>query len=90
MENKLVRNPAVDFTPMRNESVLFHPQTNQFCMLNISATYVWSLLEQPRTISELAEATCDRFEGVSVPQAVRDVEKTVNQLQSLSLVLSQA
>lgn len=90
MDPKISRNPAVDFTPMKHECVLFHPQTNQFCMLNASATLVWNLLERPRTVSELADALCNYFEGASIPQAIRDVEKAVDQLKTLSLVSSPA
>lgn len=86
MEPKISRNPAVDFTPMKNECVLFHAQTNQFCLLNSTATFVWNLLEQPRTISELADALCSHFEGASKAQVIRDVDQTINQLQTLSLV----
>ena len=90
MEAKISRNPAVDFTPMRNECVLFHAQTNQFCLLNGTATFVWNLLEQPRTISEIADALCGHFEGASREQVVQDVDQTVNQLRTLSLVSPQA
>lgn len=88
MEMKFSRSAGVDFTPMKNESVLFHPQTNQFCLLNSSAAFVWKLLERPHTIRELGDAVCNHFEGVSVTQAVRDVERTLDQLKSLSLVVS--
>lgn len=89
MEIKVSRNPAVDFTPMKNECVLFHPQTNQFCLLNRTAAFVWNLLERPCTVSELADALCNHFDGVCRTEAVRDVEWTVNQLQTLCLVSSQ-
>ena len=90
MKLKISRNPAVDYTPMKNECVLFQAQTNQFCLLNSTATFVWNLLEQPRTVSELADALCTHFEGASKEQVGQDVEETVNQLQALSFVLSQA
>jgi coenzyme PQQ synthesis protein D (PqqD) len=83
MEGKLSRNPVVDFTPMKNESVLFQPRTNQFCLLNATATFIWSEIEQPRTVSELANTLCNHFHGVSFAEAVRDVEQMVDQLSSL-------
>jgi hypothetical protein len=89
MEPKISRNPAADFAPMKNESVLFHPKTNQFCMLNASATFIWSQLEHPRTVSELASMVCNHFDGVSIAEAVRDVEQTIDQLISLDCLTSQ-
>ena len=88
MEPTISRNPAADFAPMKNESVIFHPKTNQFCMLNGTATFIWSQLEQPRTPSELATMLCDHFDGVSMDEAVRDVKQTVDQLIILDCLTS--
>ena len=82
------RNPAVDFAPMKNESVLFQPQTNQFCLLNVTATFVWAQLEVPSTISEIAQQLCDHFDGVSLTEAIQDVAQTVDQLRSLNFLTS--
>src|SRR5215469_2733647 len=86
-ELKLSRNPAVDFVPMKNESVLFQPQTNQFCLLNATAAFVWKELEHQRTISDHASALCDHFDGISLANAISDVEKTLNELLSLSFLV---
>jgi hypothetical protein len=84
MAVKVVRNPAVDVAPMKNECVLFQPQTNQFCLLNVTATFIWHQLERPHSFSELAQALCDHFDGVSSTEAIQDVEQTVNELLSLN------
>jgi hypothetical protein len=87
----VTRNPAVDFAQMKSESVLFQPKTNQFCLLNATATFLWAQLDQPRSVSELADRLCDRFDAVNRNDAVRDVEKLVEELRSLEcLVLSEA
>jgi len=88
MAVKMSRNPAVDFAPMKNESVLFQPQTNQFCLLNITATFLWNQLERPSTVSELAQTLCAHFDGISFTEAIRDVEQTVNELLSLKCLTS--
>jgi hypothetical protein len=87
---KVLRNPAVDAAPMKNECVLFQPKTNQFCLLNVTATFIWNHLERPHSSSELAQILCDHFDGVSPPEAIQDVEQIVNKLLSLNfLTLSQ-
>ena len=88
MSLQVFRNPAVDLAPMKNESVLFQPQTNQFCLLNVTAAFLWNHLEQPCTVPELAQKLCDSFDGVSIQEAIRDVEKTVNELLSLKCLES--
>jgi hypothetical protein len=84
MAHKMSRNPAVDFAPMKNESVLFQPQTNQFCLLNVTATLLWNQLDRPCTVSELAQTLCDHFDGINFTEAIRDVEQSVNELLSLN------
>jgi hypothetical protein len=84
---KVSRNPIVDFAPMKNESVLFQPKANQFCLLNATATFVWSRLDQPRSVSELANVLCERFDSISLPEAECDVERLVEQLLSLECVV---
>lgn len=88
MAVKLLRNPIVDVAPMKNESVLFQPQTNQFCLLNATATFIWNQLERPHSFSELAQTLCDQFDGVSAPEAIQDVERVVNELLSLNFLTS--
>jgi Coenzyme PQQ synthesis protein D (PqqD) len=88
MSVQVSRNPAVDLAPMKNESVLFQPQTNKFCLLNVTAAFLWNQLERPCTVPELAQKLCDHFEGVSIPEATRDVERTVNELLSLKCLES--
>ena len=88
MSLRMSRNPAVDLAPMKNESVLFQPQTNKFCLLNVTAAFLWNQLERPRTVPELAQELCDHFDGVSIPEATRDVEGIVNELLSLKCLES--
>jgi hypothetical protein len=88
MSIEVSRNPAVDLAPMKNESVLFQPETNKFCLLNVTAAFLWNQLEQPCTVPELAQRLCDSFDGVSIQEATRDVEKTVNELLSLKCLES--
>jgi hypothetical protein len=85
---KVLRNSAVDVAPMKNESVLFQPQTNQFCLLNVTATFIWNQLERPHSNSELAQILCEHFDGVRSPEAIQDVEQIVNKLLSLNFLTS--
>jgi hypothetical protein len=88
MSLRVSRDPGVDFAPMKNESVLFQPKTNQFCLLNATATFLWSQLDHPRSVSELAQRLSQQFDCVTMAEALRDVEKLVNELRSLECVVS--
>ncbi len=87
MSVQVSRNSAVDVVPLKDETVLFQPQANRFCLLNVTASFLWHQLERPRTIHELADELCNCFEGVSREDAIRDVEATVSELGSVNCVV---
>jgi hypothetical protein len=80
------RATSVEAAPMQEETILFNPVTNKFCILNASAALVWQSLESPQPVSVLAKQLCEAFSGVTTDQAARDVEAALQQLQELSLV----
>ena len=80
------RASAVEAAPMQNETILFNPATNGFCVLNPSAALVWNSLETPQSVELLAQQVCRAFGGVTDAQARRDVESVLTELSSLSLV----
>ena len=71
---------------MRAESLLFDPESNKFCLLNETATFVWERLESPATVAQLATELCESFDGVEVTQAESEVEQILRQLDDLSFV----
>jgi hypothetical protein len=88
MHSQVSRNRAVEVAPMKDETVLFQPETSKFCLLNVTAAFVWNQLETPHAVPELAQKLCEHFDGVSSPKAVQDVEMIVNELLSLECLVS--
>lgn len=74
---------------MQGETILFNAQTNTFCVLNMSATVVWNELDSPQAVDVLAARLCERFDGVTVEQAQRDVENALKEFTALSLVVAE-
>jgi hypothetical protein len=88
MQLQVSRNRAVDLAPMKDESVLFHPDINKFCLLNTTAAFLWNQLEKPHTIPELGQLLTDHFDSVSITEATRNVEGVVNELLALKCLES--
>lgn len=80
------RATAVEAAPMQNETILFNPTTNGFCVLNPSAALVWNSLESPQSVEVLASQLCNAFRGVTLDQARRDVESVLDEFAALSVV----
>ena len=82
------RNPAIEAAPMQDETILFDPATNKFCMLNGTAAFLWERLAAPCTAEQLASAVCGSFAGVSEEAATRDVRGALDQFSELSFVVA--
>jgi coenzyme PQQ synthesis protein D (PqqD) len=77
---------GVEAAQMHHETVVLSPSTRKFCVLNETAAHLWTLLERPRTETELAMALCERFAGVDRSTAEADVRETLQQLVELGIV----
>lgn len=75
---------------MQEQTVLFDPDKNTFCVLNESAAVLWDLLETPITVDDLSEglaASFDTPEGESVRE---HVDSTLAELTELDLVAQES
>lgn len=73
---------------MQGETVVFNPGTNQFFVLNASAAVLWDSLESPQEPRGLVARICESFAGVTEAQARQDVEQTLKELESFSLIVA--
>ncbi len=82
------RNAKVESVPLRDETVLFNPENNRFCVLNPTAAFIWRALEQPRSVAHITTAIVGYFSGVTREQAEQDIRKNLDDLLAVSCVLS--
>ncbi len=80
------RNPQVEAAPMQAETMLFNPGSNQFCLLNATAAFIWEQIDNSGDAHELAAKICERFADASPAEAEADVNKVVGELQSLGFI----
>jgi hypothetical protein len=80
------QNPAVEAASLQDETILLHPETNQFCILNHTASVIWSKIGQPATSAEIAAELSAQFTDVPEGDALRDVEEALRQMTDRQLV----
>jgi len=71
---------------MEGETLLYHTGNKQFCQLNETAAFLWSRLDQPRSVDDIARDLCAAYDGVDFDQAKADVQATVDELLCLSIL----
>ena len=67
------------------EVVIMDEDGIQVCLLNKTATMIWTLADGTRTVEEIAESICQRFE-ISIQEAVADIQEFSAQLLEARLV----
>lgn len=75
---------------MKDETVLFNPANNKFCVLNVTAALIWTQLEQPRTVQEIVNAVRERFASADPSRVEQDVQRALDELRSIDCVQNHA
>lgn len=87
--NTYRRNPSIEAAPLQDETILFDPAKNRFCVLNRSASLIWTELSTPATTDTLAKKLCGSFSGVALEEAQRDTDRTLQEMLSLEFVVGE-
>jgi hypothetical protein len=82
------RNAAVEAAPLKDESVLFNPGTNKFCLLNKTMAFIWTSLEQPSSVDQIGNRIANSFAGVTETEARSDAERALSQMLELGLLVA--
>ncbi len=89
MSTQFRRSHGIEASPMQDESILFDPTSNRFCLLNQTAAFLWDRLEQPATETELAAAVCDAFDAAEPARVASDVRQALERLAELRFVATE-
>jgi len=81
------QRPGIETATLQTDAVLFDETTNRFCVLNSTGSFIWSKLETPTSVAGLAHAIVNNFRNVTIDTALKDVESTLEQLESLTLAV---
>lgn len=84
------RSPAIEMAPLQEETILFDPQQNRFCLLNRTAAFIWNQLATPSSSDALGAKICQSFSGVGLENAVRDASGALEEMRSLSFVVEES
>jgi hypothetical protein len=86
-ETLFKRKVDVETAPLQEESIVFHPGQNRFCMLNRTSSFIWHRLESPASATQIASELSASFAGISAADALNDVQQALSTLLSLDLVV---
>jgi hypothetical protein len=79
------RVASVEVAPLKDESVLFNPDTNRFCLLNGTMAFIWEQLAPGASAEQISSALEGSFSGISRADVRADVDMALAQLVDLGL-----
>ena len=82
----VANHARVTWRVVDDEAVIVHTETSEYFSLNQSGTWLWSLLQTPRTLPDLTTALSARYERDASATAA-DVEAFVAHLERAGLLL---
>jgi hypothetical protein len=82
------RGADIEAAPLQDEVILFHAPQNKFCVLNRTSSFIWSQLSEPATCEEIAVRMGASFSGVTLQEALTDVDAALKEMLSLGLIVS--
>lgn len=74
--------------PMKDETVLFNPGNNKFCVLNTTAALIWGWLESPQSEQDIVSALSERFRSAPQARIESDVQSVLRELRDIECVVS--
>jgi len=85
MSGRYQQRPTVEAAPLEDGMILLDPETNQFSVLNQTASAIWESVAQPATSEDIASEIRARF-AEAEGGVLSDVEETLRQMVERGLV----
>lgn len=79
------QEPTVEAAPLDDGMILLDPATNQFSVLNPTATAIWASVARPASSAEIAAEIRDKFADVD-GSLLSDVEQALKELVGRGLI----
>lgn len=87
MTTTYARSSSIEMAPLQDETILFDPGQNRFCVLNRTATFIWNRLATSQTTEALAAELCESFSEIVMETALLDAKRTLELLMSLKFTV---
>lgn len=85
MSDRYQQRTALEAASLEDGMILLDPETNQFSLLNPTASAIWARVAQPATSAEIAAEITAQF-VVTEGDARSDVEEALRQMVERRLI----
>jgi hypothetical protein len=86
MSDRYQQRATIEAAPLEDGVILLDPETNEFSVLNQTASAIWARVAQPATSEEIATEIAAQFAEVTSAAARSDVEAALRQMVERKLI----
>lgn len=79
----------VEMAQLKDELLLFHPTSKKFYVMNPTAAFLWTRLDEHAAEADLAGALVRSFSDTSLEKALNDVRVALANMVSLGLIVNE-
>ena len=85
-KDKIERSQNVAQRLFEEQMLVINPKDSLLHRFNEVGTFIWQILDTPKTVEEICAAVKEHFEGVDDEQAFEDVTRFIIKLNEAKLV----
>ena len=78
---------GIEAAPLQDEIILFHSASNRFCVLNRTASLIWSQVKEPATRDQISRCLQGSFSEVVPGEVASDVDTALQEMLGLGLIV---
>jgi hypothetical protein len=86
MSDRYQQRATIEAAPLEDGMILLDPESNEFSVLNQTASAIWARVAQPATSDEIATEIAAQFAEVTAVAARSDVEAALRQMVERKLI----
>jgi len=86
MSDRYQQRGAIEAAALEDGMILLDPETNEFSVLNPTATAIWARVAQPATSEEITTEIVTQFAEVTEGAARSDVEDMLREMVKRKLI----
>ena len=86
MSDRYQQRGSIEAAPLEDGVILLDPETNEFSVLNQTASAIWARVAQPATSEEIATEIAAQFAEVTAAAARSDVEAALREMVERKLI----
>jgi Coenzyme PQQ synthesis protein D (PqqD) len=86
MSDRYQQRASIEAAPLEDGMILLDPETNEFSVLNQTASAIWAGVAQPATSEEIATEIAAQFAEVTAAAARSDVEAALREMVERKLI----